>query len=134
MAKKLKIGIDLKVLLIKSLAVGLLFAGISWLVYALIGSLQSLGFGWMQYVLMILASLGMVFAMKFRKGTENIFEAMISMGLMYGIWGLIGFIINVSPLTPYIAQTGIFEVIMFITLFFTAEGISQRMLKMMKLL
>ena len=133
MAKKFKFGIDIKTLLIKSIAVGLLFAGISWLVWALLGSVQSLGFGWMQYVLLIIASISMILAMKFRKGTENMLEAIVSMGLMYGVWGLIGFIIRVSPLAPYITQTGLFEIIMFITLFFTAEGISQRVLKQMKL-
>ncbi len=132
MAKKLKL--DVKVLLIKSIAVGLLFAGISWLVWALLSSVQSLGFGWMQYVLLIIASISMIFAMKFRKGTENMLEAIVSMGLMYGVWGLIGFIIKVSPLTPYVTQTGLFEIIMFITLFFTAEGVSQRVLKQINLL
>jgi len=132
MAKKFKL--DIKVLLIKSVVVGLLFAGISWLVWALLGSVQSLGFGWMQYVLLIMASISMIFAMKFRKGTENLLEATVSMGLMYGIWGLIGYLIKVSPLTPYVAQTGLFEIMMFITLFFTAEGVSQRVLKQMKLL
>jgi len=134
MVRKLKLGIDIKTLLIKSIAVGLLFAGISWLTYAILGSLESFGFGWMQYVLLMLASISMILAMKFRKGTENLLEAIVSMGLMYGVWGLIGYMIRVSPLSPYVAQTGLFEIIMFITLFFTAEGISQRVLKQMKLL
>lgn len=129
---KTMMGLNVKKLLIKTGLTGVGFGALSWLVTMVNSYMNSIGAGWMQYILMILAGISLTLALKFRKGFEDIFEAMISMMFMFGVFGLLGYLFKFSMFGTYTTM-GLYEIGMFFALFFTAEGIVQRVSKNMKL-
>jgi len=81
----------------------------------------------------MLGSGAMVWAMKFRQGREDLLEAMVSLGLIYGLWALVGALFKFNPLTT-MSLGGLAQTILFLTQFFIAEGVTQRLLKKAKLI
>ena len=131
-----KFKLDWKTLVLKSIATGIILPVLALVANAMLKMINNMGFAYMESVLLILFAVLMVFAMMFRKGTENLLEAIVSVALVIGVWGVIGGILGVNPIAELVTGTGLFEkeTLIFLTLFFIAEGITQRLLKEMKLL
>lgn len=127
-------GVNLQTLVIKSLAIGVGLGLLAGVVGAIVSNVNNAGQQWLQYVVMIAVGFGLIFAMKFRKGTENIFEALISLVFVYAFWGLVSTLIKFNPIKTFTVSSGLTETVLFLALFFTAEGITQRVLKNMKLI
>jgi hypothetical protein len=121
----------IKTVLIKTIGTGVLFGLLSWAVTMFNTYMNGIGAGWMQYVMLLVAGIALSFAIVFRQGFEDIFEAMISMLFMFGIFGLLGNIFKFNMFGTY-SVMGLYELGMFFALFFTAEGIFQRIAKKMK--
>jgi hypothetical protein len=127
-----KIKIDWKKVLIKAVGTGIILVPLTALSGMILTAINSGGFAWMEGLVMVVATVLLGFALKYRQGIENIFEALISLGFMYGVWGIIGGLVNFNPLVA-LSNGGLFDSILFWILFFTAEGIVQRLTKMWKL-
>src|SRR3990172_759008 len=107
-----------------------------WLLYGILKGLSSsdLMFNFLNSTLVLIgSSLAMVWAMKFRQGREDLLEAMVSLGLIYGLWALVGALFKFNPLTT-MSLGGLAQTILFLTQFFIAEGVTQRLLKKAKLI
>ncbi|HBD94843.1 MAG TPA: hypothetical protein DC057_11795 [Spirochaetia bacterium] len=118
-------------MVVKALASGVALAVIVSLTAIL---MNMLGSGALVGALVLIgSSLAMVWAMKFRQGREDLLEAMVSLGLIYGLWALVGALFKFNPLTT-MSLGGLAQTILFLTQFFIAEGVTQRLLKKAKLI
>lgn len=125
----MKLKFNSRVVLVKSIVTGLAFGFLMWLVGLLTKSASNSGLAWMAYVVMILSGVALMWAMVFRNGTENLIDGMVSMLFVLGVWGIVGMIIGFNPLSGFVVNLSLTEVVTLLAVFWTAEGITQRLMK-----
>lgn len=131
--KNKKKFIDLKVIVIKSFFVGILFSIIVFLTKTILSFAGKVNLKGMEAIVMILSGIFLALAMAYRDGFENMFDALISMSFVFGLWGLVAAYTGWNVI-PTMALKSVIEIMILFAQFFIAEGFVHKQLKIRKVI